>query len=258
MKKYLLCVDSDGCAMDTMTVKHKKCFGPHIVQIYGLEQWKDAILKRWDDINLYESTRGINRFLGLCMILEEINKTYTTIDGLEEYRIWCKQTEAFSEDALTHYIESCRKADRTQDMRCLIRALEWSRVVNRSIDALTDEEKVAFSGVKETLERIHSYADIAVVSSANEQAVREEWDRCDLLPHVDYICAQNVGTKTECIRMLLAKGYAPQNVVMVGDAVGDEEAAKANGVGYYPIVPGHEEECWGTMPQQLHFVRLYI
>lgn len=26
-KEYLVCVDSDGCAMDTMDVKHFRCFG---------------------------------------------------------------------------------------------------------------------------------------------------------------------------------------------------------------------------------------
>ena len=26
-KRYLICVDSDGCAMDTMDVKHIRCFG---------------------------------------------------------------------------------------------------------------------------------------------------------------------------------------------------------------------------------------
>ena len=25
---YLICVDSDGCAMDTMDSKHMLCFGP--------------------------------------------------------------------------------------------------------------------------------------------------------------------------------------------------------------------------------------
>lgn len=25
---YLICVDSDGCAMDTMDVKHYRCFSP--------------------------------------------------------------------------------------------------------------------------------------------------------------------------------------------------------------------------------------
>lgn len=34
-KEYLICVDSDGCAMDTMNIKHIKCFGPCMVN-----EWK--------------------------------------------------------------------------------------------------------------------------------------------------------------------------------------------------------------------------
>ena len=41
---YLVCVDSDGCVMDTMNCKHFHCFGPCMVTEWGLEEWKDAIL----------------------------------------------------------------------------------------------------------------------------------------------------------------------------------------------------------------------
>ena len=34
---YLICVDSDGCAVDTMDIKHKRCFGPCMVAEWGLE-----------------------------------------------------------------------------------------------------------------------------------------------------------------------------------------------------------------------------
>ena len=61
---YLICVDSDGCAMDTMDVKHFRCFGPCMVEEWSLQAWADAILARWNDINLYTMTRGINRFKG--------------------------------------------------------------------------------------------------------------------------------------------------------------------------------------------------
>lgn len=27
-KDFLICIDSDGCAMDTMDIKHFRCFGP--------------------------------------------------------------------------------------------------------------------------------------------------------------------------------------------------------------------------------------
>ena len=36
---YLVCVDSDGCAMDTMDIKHFRCFGPCMVEEWGLEEW---------------------------------------------------------------------------------------------------------------------------------------------------------------------------------------------------------------------------
>jgi len=61
-KEFLVCVDSDGCAMDTMDIKHKKCFGPRLISEWGLEKWEDRVLERWNEINLYSATRGINRF----------------------------------------------------------------------------------------------------------------------------------------------------------------------------------------------------
>ena len=35
--EYLICVDSDGCAMDTMNCKHLQCFGPCMVAEFGLD-----------------------------------------------------------------------------------------------------------------------------------------------------------------------------------------------------------------------------
>ena len=61
-KNFLVCVDSDGCAMDTMDIKHIRCFGPCMVDEWQLGQWQEEILKRWNAINLYTMTRGINRF----------------------------------------------------------------------------------------------------------------------------------------------------------------------------------------------------
>jgi len=51
-------------------------------------------------------------------------------------------------------------------------------------------------------------------------------------------------SKTECIEHAIELGYNIHNVLMVGDAVGDMEAASANGIFFYPIVPGKEEESW--------------
>ena len=247
MKEKLYCRDSDGCAMDTMTIKHEKCFGPKLVQVFGLGKYQVQVLKRWNEINLYEETRGVNRFLGLRMILKEVDATWQKIPGLEVFDAWCQKTKALSESALTEEIMRLEQKEDEKDISCLKKALLWSKETNLAIDALTPEEKQPFAGVLETLCTMHEFADIAVVSSANKEAVMEEWKRCGLLTYVDYVCAQNVGSKAACIEILLQKGYDRDKVTMVGDAKGDEEAALANGVSYYAIRPGHEVGSWRTL-----------
>jgi hypothetical protein len=90
-KRLAVCVDSDGCAMDTMNIKHIRCFGPCMVEEWGLEAWRRPILDRWNEINLYSGTRGINRFKGLAMALTEINRQYTPIDGIERLSAWAEE-----------------------------------------------------------------------------------------------------------------------------------------------------------------------
>ena len=99
-KDYLICVDSDGCAMDTMDVKHIVCFGPCMVTEWGLEPWRDAILARWNDINLYTLTRGINRFKGLAQALAEIHTQYIPIDGIDALTHWADTAPELSNGAL--------------------------------------------------------------------------------------------------------------------------------------------------------------
>ena len=85
---------------------------------------------------------------------------------------------------------------------------------------------------------------MAVVSSANREAVEEEWARCRLLGSVDVLCCQDAGSKAACIAQLKAKGYAPDHILMVGDAPGDQAAAEKNSVYFYPILVQHEAESW--------------
>lgn len=236
-KDYLICVDSDGCAMDTMDIKHIRCFGPCMVEEWGLSAWGDEILKRWNDINLYTMTRGINRFKGLAKMLREINEQYTAIEGVDVLEKWVEESDELSNPALKRAIEKT-------DHICLKKALAWSEAVNASINALPFEDKKPFEGVKEGLAHAQAYADVAIVSSANLQAVEEEWEMYGLTDHVDIIMAQNVGSKAFCIQELLKKGYAPDHVLMTGDAVGDYEAATKNGVFYYPILVRHEKDSW--------------
>lgn len=61
-KEFLVCVDSDGCAMDTMNIKHFRTFGPEFVKSFHLEDIEKDVLDHWNKTNLFSETRGINRF----------------------------------------------------------------------------------------------------------------------------------------------------------------------------------------------------
>ena len=44
--KKLICVDSDGCAIDSMTIKHERAFGPALVNEWQLDTYSEKILNR--------------------------------------------------------------------------------------------------------------------------------------------------------------------------------------------------------------------
>ena len=237
-KEFLICVDSDGCAMDTMDIKHIRCFGPCMVKEWALEKWSDEILARWNAINLYTMTRGINRFKALAMALAEIHDKYCRIEDIADLVQWAETSDELSNAALEKTIGLQPKS------MSLRKALAWSIDVNKCINELPDECKVPFNLAKEALAFAHERADVAIVSSANLDAVLEEWERFGLLAHTDIVLAQNAGSKAFCIGELLKKGYACSYVVMCGDAPGDLQAAEKNGVFYYPILVKHEKESW--------------
>jgi len=243
-KDLLVCIDSDGCAIDTMDIKHIKCFGPCMVTEWNLQEWEAPILKSWNDVNLYTLTRGINRFKGLEKALVEIDEKYTKIKGLDEYIRWANETSELSNESLEAELEKT-------DNICIRKALEWSRAVNVCIDALSDEEKVPFRGVKEALAEISKYADVAIVSSANRKAVLDEWEKNELLEHVNIVLTQDIGVKSFCIAKLLDQGYSRGNTLMIGDAIGDLKAAETNGIAFYPIMATKEAFSWARFTDEV-------
>lgn len=236
---FLICVDSDGCAMDTMDIKHFRCFGPCMIEVWGLHAHEQELLARWNEVNLYTMTRGINRFKGLAIALKEAEETYddVQIDDLETFLRWTETTKELSNRAIEEVLAQ-------KESKSLRMALEWSERVNVAIKNLPEEENLPFEGAKAGLAAAHAAADVAIVSSANAGAVREEWTRHNLIEHTDIMLAQDAGTKAYCIGQLLQKGYEKAHVLMIGDAPGDKKAAEDNGVLYYPILVKKEKSSW--------------
>jgi Predicted phosphatases len=240
MKKYLICVDSDGCVMDTMNQKHREYFGPVFVEYYNLEEIKEEALDIWLSINLFSKTRGINRFLGLKKTLEELQKRGKLEREIEvelkDISNWLKNSKEYSNQALLQEYEKVQK-------KGLKRAYEWSIQVNERI-YLQNQKSSAFLGVKKQLSEFKKNADIAIVSSANAEAVKKEWEEEGLLSYVNYIMTQEMGSKKEGIAKLLKLGYKKEHVLMIGDSLGDWQAAFDNKAAFYPILVGKETLSW--------------
>jgi phosphoglycolate phosphatase-like HAD superfamily hydrolase len=120
---------------------------------------------------------------------------------------------------------------------------EWSVAVNKFIEEMVYGVP-PFPLFRESLLRMVEKADVIVVSQTPTEALVREWQEHDIARYVRVICGQEMGTKTEHIKYAAGGKYAPEKMLMIGDAPGDFKAAKANGALFYPINPGNEEASW--------------
>ncbi len=242
-KEFLICLDSDGCVMDTMDIKHVKCLAPCMLKVWGLEKYRLDLIARWREINIYSMDRGINRFKGLARMLVEINDNYKKVEGLSGYVHWVNTTEELSD-------ESLREAYASTGNECIRKVIAWSELVNGSMDFMHDGEAIPFDGVKEALEVLSEKADIAIVSAANKVEVEKEWREHGILKYASEILTQEEGEKEVSIRRLLEAGYEKDHVLMIGDAPADQQAAEKNGVLFYPILARDEEISWEELLEE--------
>lgn len=240
-KRFLVCVNSDGCAMDTMNIKHKECYGPELAEVWHLEPWTGEVFKIWNLINLYGRTRGINRFLGLEKALSTFKDMGILKDDISALTKWTRETRELSNSSLKQEMAKTKS-------NCLEKTYEWSLRVDEAIGRLPQAGH--FKGVEETLKKISEDASVVIVSSADKKALLEEWEASGFLSFVSKIMGQEEGTKAQCIRELKRAGYGDAGILMVGDAPGDLEAAEENRVFFYPILPGREEPSWQRLNQE--------
>lgn len=237
-KDFLVCIDSDGCAMDTMNLKHYRAFGPELVKIFNLQDHAEPILHYWNKVNLFSKMRAINRFKGFFEVCRYIDKHFVPIDGLEVYEHFLHSGGRLSN-------EGVRQAYQTVGHSIFALAEQWSINVNKTIAAIPLENRIPFPHVRETVEAISAVADIAVVSSANKAAVTAEWEQAGLMRFIGAVFTQEYGGKKQIIASLKQTGgYADGCILKLGDAPGDLEAAQSNNILFYPIIPEKEAESW--------------
>ncbi|MDR1485111.1 MAG: HAD family hydrolase [Planctomycetaceae bacterium] len=244
-KSFLIGIDSDGCAFDTMELKHKECFVPATIKYWNLQAVSKYARETFEFVNLYSKTRGINRFpalvetLRLLFLRPEVKARGLVQPDLSPLQDWISRETKLGNPALI------KEEQRGENNPIIKQTLEWSLAINAAVDAIVGEGVPPFPFVRESLQKMQSQADVIVVSATPQDALEREWRNQNIDQYVAEIYGQEAGTKKEALEKAIKYGkFDKDNVLMVGDAPGDLKAAQAVNALFFPINPGAEDESW--------------
>ena len=246
--KFFVGIDSDGCAFDTMGIKHRECFCPWLIAYFALQPVAQAARECKDFADLFSKTRGANRHKTTKRIIAELlpDHPMTKARGFEvpqypHYFAWVDDPKSLlSNDGLRQAIDEAADPEAKKELE---HALAWSERVNWAIGE-TVKGMPPFPHVRESLEKIQPFADVIVVSATPDEALKREWEEHDIAKYVEIIAGQEMGKKAQHLDYATKSRYEKNHVLMIGDAPGDMKAAGANDALFYPINPGDEVESW--------------
>jgi phosphoglycolate phosphatase-like HAD superfamily hydrolase len=247
-KKFLVGIDSDGCAFDTMGIKQRECFCPWMIAYFGLQPVAQAARECKEFADLFSRTRGANRHKTTKRILTELLPSHPMVKArnfqvpqFPYYFAWVDDPKSLlSNEGLKQAIAKTSNADVRRELGL---ALQWSEKVNSAIKDIV-KGMPPFPFVRESLEKIAPLADVIVVSATPCEALQREWEEHNIAKYAEVIAGQEMGTKTEHLKYATKGKYEKNHILMVGDAPGDLKAAKTNNTLFYPINPGDEVESW--------------
>lgn len=253
---FFVGIDSDGCAFDTMEIKHKECFTPNIIKHWELQPVSKYAREAAEFVNLYSRWRGINRWPALVMVFDllrerpEVQARGVVPPQAARLREFIADDSVpKSNDGLWAYMARGRSGGTgptpgaEQPDPELERALAWTTGVNAAIADMVYGVP-PFPYVRESLAFLAPRADMIVVSATPLEALTREWEEHDLARYVRVIAGQEMGSKAQHLALAAKDRYPPDRILMIGDAPGDMRAAQANDALFYPIDPGHEEASW--------------
>ena len=238
---FFIGIDSDGCVFDSMEIKHKECFAPMFIKHHKLQAVSKYAREVWDFVNLYSKTRGANRFPALVRALNllrersEVKARKVNIPSYPALDDWIKRESKLGNATLEKEVKDGNEG--------LAHIKVWSDAVNNQVADIVHGVP-PFPLLLETLENSISQADMMVISQTPCDALEREWTEHNISQYVEIIAGQEMGTKTEHLKFAAVNKYESDKILMIGDAPGDHKAAKANGVLFYPILPGNEEYSW--------------
>ena len=240
-KEFFIGIDSDGCIFDSMEIKHKECFAPMFIKNFHLQAVSKYARECWEFVNLYSKDRGANRFPALVRAIKllgvrpQVQARKVAMPDIMALEEWIKRETKLGNATLNNEVKGGNQG--------LAQIKVWSDAVNRAVEDIVHGVP-PFPLVRETLEKMNPLADCMCISQTPADALKREWSEHGIDGFVKIIAGQEMGTKTEHIKFAARSKYAPEKILMIGDAPGDFKAAKGNQALFFPIVPGNEERSW--------------
>jgi phosphoglycolate phosphatase-like HAD superfamily hydrolase len=241
-KEFFIGFDSDGCVFDSMGIKQRECFCPAFINNFDMQGASAAAREVWEFVNLYSKSRGVNRFKAVIRALDLLKERHEVIErGLSvpetaELQAWTRRETKLGEATLVPEVETNPHPD-------LQRALRWSLDVTAAVQKIA-RNLPPYPQVKGILAKAVTKADLMVVSQTPTADLEREWAEYGIADYVRLIAGQERGTKTEHLEFAAVNKYEKEKILMIGDAPGDMKAAQDNGVLFYPVIPGTEEQSW--------------
>jgi phosphoglycolate phosphatase-like HAD superfamily hydrolase len=242
---FFVGIDSDGCAFDTMEIKHKECFTPNIIKHWSLQPVSKYAREAAEFVNLYSRWRGINRWPALIMVFDllrqrpEVHARNVVPPEASHVREFIASGLPLSNDGLKQFMADHGRSE-DPELQC---AWAWTHGVNATVADMVHGVP-PFPYVRESLRYLSDRADLIVVSATPLEALEREWEEHDIARYVRVIAGQEMGTKAEHLALAARGKYQPHHILMIGDAPGDMKAARANDALFFPVNPGHEEASW--------------
>jgi phosphoglycolate phosphatase-like HAD superfamily hydrolase len=240
-KEFFIGIDSDGCIFDSMEIKHKECFAPMFIKHFDLQAVSKYAREVWEFVNLYSKTRGANRFPALSRALNllrarpQVIARKVQIADTKAVDEWIARESKLGNATLATEVKNGNKG--------LEQVKRWSDAVNHAVEDIV-KGVPPFPLVRESLDKLTQKADAMCISQTPADALKREWSEHGIDRYARIIAGQEMGTKTEHLKYAAKDKYPAQKILMIGDAPGDQKAAKSNGALFYPIVPGSEESSW--------------
>ena len=247
-KDFIVFIDSDGCTFDTLEIQQKECFCPAFINHYGLQPISKFARETWEFVTLYSVHRGVNRFQAAVTVLDYLRERNAIISrnfkvpAVEGLRAWLAQEPIPALPALKNALAAGDNGD-------LETAYTWALDVDEAISKIVrNVPPFPYSG--ESLREMRASCHTVAVSSSPTKNLERQWDEYNLRAHVDISAGQEAGTKSGIIQSATRGRYKQEQMLIIGDAPSDFQAAREAGTLFFPIVPGKEEGSWQRFYQE--------